>query len=324
MIAPQQKQSISLRISVTDRCQLRCLYCMPPEGIPKCNHSDVLSFEEILRFVRVIKSRFGLSKVHLTGGEPLVRPGIVRLVEMLACEGIEDLALTTNGQCLAPMAHDLKQAGLKRLNLSMDSLDESTYASLSNGGQLDRTLEGVRTALRVGLFPIKLNVVVLRGHNDAEVVSMTRWAIEHNCHIRFLELMPIGYAKKLFRDLFVPTTEVRARLEKSFDLVARPYKTAQSSRNFLVRDAQNREGRVGFITAHSKPFCHGCRRLRLTSTGQLIGCLAREKNLDAKSIIRTNAYDMDEALCETIESALSWKRSDNEFQSSRTMASVGG
>lgn len=324
MIASGQQQSISLRISVTDRCQLRCLYCMPPEGIPKRDHQDILRFEEIVSFVRALKSHYKLSKVHITGGDPLVRPGIVKLVEMLGIEGIEDLAFTTNAQALGSMAHDLKQAGLNRVNISLDSLNEKTYAWLTRGGQLQRTLEGIEAALREGLAPVKLNTVVLRGHNDTEVVNMTRWAIKHRCCIRFLELMPIGCAKTNFQDLFVPTAEVKARLEESFDLKAQPYKTAQSSRNFLARDPQGREGLVGFITAHSEPFCHGCRRLRLTSTGQLIGCLAREKSLDAKSLIRSNAQDMDSALCETIESALALKRSDNKFKSSRTMASVGG
>ncbi len=324
MIASGPQHPISLRISVTDRCQLRCLYCMPPKGVPKRARQDILSFEEILRFVRLVKSHFGLSKVHITGGEPLVRPGIVKLVEMLATEGVEDLALTTNGQCLGPMARDLKLAGLDRVNISLDSLDEKTYALLTRGGQLKCTLEGIQAALREGFSPIKLNTVVLRGHNDGEVINMIRWAMKRRCRIRFLELMPIGCAKESFQDLFVPGCEVRAHLEKSFALRALGYNPGQSSRDFLVCDCDGREGVIGFIMARSRPFCHGCRRLRLTSTGQLVGCLARGQGSDSRSLLRHNTQDMYQALCEIIQSQLLLKRTGGEFDTTRTMASVGG
>ncbi len=324
MICYSKEQPVSLRISVTDRCQLRCLYCMPPEGVPKRARQDILSFEEIVRFVRVVKLHFGLSKVHITGGEPLVRPGIVKLVEMLATEGIEDLALTTNGQCLGPIAQDLKLAGLTRVNISLDSLNDKTYALLTRGGNLKCALEGIQAALREGLSPIKLNTVVLRGYNDAEVTNMARWAIEHRCHIRFLELMPIGFAKGIFRDLFVPASEVQTHLEKPFVLRAMAYNLSQSSRDFLACDCHGGRGVIGFIAGHSRPFCHGCRRLRLTSTGQLIGCLARGQGSDTRSLLRCNAQHMDQALREIIKSGLASKRIRSEFDTTRTMASVGG
>ncbi len=323
MIASGQ-QPISLRISVTDRCQLRCLYCMPPKGVQKRARQDILSFEEILRFVRLVKSHFGLSKVHITGGEPLVRPGIVKLVEMLATEGVRDLALTTNGQCLGPVAQDLKRAGLSRVNVSLDSLNDKTYALLTRGGQLKRTLEGIQAALREGFSSVKLNTVALRGHNDAELTDMARWALDRHCHIRFLELMPIACAKGIFHDLFVPACEVRAHLDERFVFRALSYTPGLSSRDFLVCDSHGRRGVIGFIAARSRPFCRGCRRLRLTSTGQLIGCLARGQGPDIRSLLRCNAQHIDQALHEIIESELALKRTDSEFDTNRTMASIGG
>ncbi len=323
MIA-SRRQPISLRISVTDRCQLRCLYCMPPEGVPKRDHQDILRFEEIVRFVRVLKSHYELSKVHITGGEPLVRPGIVKLVEMLATEGVEDLALTTNGQCLGPMARDLKLAGLDRVNISLDSLDEKTYALLTRGGQLKCTLEGIQAALREGFSPVKLNTVVLRGRNDAEVTNMTHWAIEHHCRIRFLELMPIGCAKENFQNWFVPASEVRTRLERLFTLTAFAHRAGRSSRNFLACDSHGLQGVIGFISPQSEPFCRECRRVRLTSTGQLIACLARGRDLDVRDLLQGDAQHIERAVDKILDSKLAPNRVHNEFDTNRTMASVGG
>lgn len=323
MIASSQ-HPVSLRISVTDLCQLRCSYCMPSEGVEKRAHTDILSFEEILRFVRTVKSRFGLSKVHITGGEPLVRPGVVDLVAMLAAEGIDDLALTTNAQNLGQSAKALKQAGLDRVNISLDSLDEGTFATLTGGGQLKHTLGGIEAALREGFSPIKLNTVVLKGCNDAEVTKMAQWAIERGCRIRFLELMPIGCAKAIFDDLFVPASEVRRRLEKSFVLEALSYTPGQSSRNFIAHDSGGRQGVIGFITARSEPFCSGCRRMRLTSTGQLISCLARGKGRDIRGILRQESERKSQLLEEILTSELLQKRAHDGFDTSRAMASVGG
>jgi len=324
MIAPAKRPPLSLRISVTDRCQQRCIYCMPPEGVTKLNHDDILSFEEIVRFVRLVKSRFSLLKVHLTGGDPLVRPSVAGLVRMLADENVADLALTTNGQLLAETARPLKAAGLHRVNISLDSLDDQTYASLTRGGQIKRVLEGIHAALKEGFSPIKLNTVVLRDHNLAEVVSMARWAIERGCRIRFLELMPIGCAKGIFRESFVPYREVLARLAEDLILEALPHAPGQSSRDFLARDSHGRRGVVGFITAQSRPFCRGCRRMRLTSTGQLISCLARGSGPNIREILRAGDERADRMLGEILASELARKRARVGFDTPHIMASVGG
>ena len=332
MIATNKKQQmtlarehpITLRISVTCRCQLQCLYCRPAGDVSTRSRAEILSFEEILRFVRLLKSHLGLAKVHITGGDPLVRRGIVDLVAMLAAEGITDLALTTNGQALAQMARDLKRAGLRRINISLDSLNNRTFASLTHGGKLKDTLAGIRAALQEGFAPIKLNTVVLRTVNDSEVVTMAQWALDHFCHIRFLELMPVGCAKRIFKNMFVPASEVRRRLEDSLALRALVHAPEQTSRDFAAYDSHGRRGVVGFITAQSAPFCSGCRRLRLTSTGQLISCLARGCGSDVRSLLRSNSQCADQALLKIVESEFEKKRVRAAFDTPHPMGSVGG
>jgi len=324
MIAPLQQQSISLRVSVTDRCQLRCLYCMPSEGVPKCSHHDILRFEEILRFVRVAKSRFGLSKVHITGGEPLVRPGIVELVTMLVAEGIDDLAMTTNAQNLGRFASPLRKAGLHRLNVSLDTLNDRTFASLARGGRVQPVLEGIQAALDEGLSPIKLNTVVLRGYNESEVMDLAVWAIDHGCTIRFLELMPIGCVKSAFEKLFVSASETRCSLEKSFTLEPLDYHPGESTRYFLASDSHQRCGKIGFITPHTDPFCGGCRRLRLTSTGTVISCLARGNGPDTRALLRDGSQSAEEALGDILAAELDSKSVHCGFNTGHAMVTVGG
>lgn len=294
-------QSLSLRISVTDRCQLRCLYCMPNRGVPKVSHEDILSFEEILRFVRAVKSSFDLSKVRITGGEPLVRKGIVSLIHLLKQAHIPDIALTTNGQQLADLASDLKQAGLERINISLDSLNRKTFRMLTYGGELRRTLKGIKAAQDCGLAPLKINTVVMKGYNDNEIVDITRFALDTGCQIRFLELMPISHARAVFHDLFVPTSDVRDRLEQSFTLRSIVCKEGQTSCDFYAYDGRGRHGTVGFISPQTRPFCNACTRLRLTSTGHLISCLARQDGPCIRDFLRTDSSQAIHSLVEVVK-----------------------
>jgi len=314
---------LSLRISVTDRCQLRCVYCMPPGGVPKTGHDAVLSFEEIVRFVRTVRSHFELTKVRITGGDPLARSGIVDLVAMLAAEGVGDLALTTNGQRLAETAGDLKRAGLRRVNVSLDSLDDSTFAALTRGGRPHPTLEGIQAAVRAGLTPVKLNTVVLRGLNDAEVVDVARFGLEAGCEVRFLELMPIGCAGRMFDERFVPTSEVRARIEGQFTLSPLTHRTGASSRDAWASDAGGRSGVIGFVSATTQPFCAGCTRLRLTSTGRLVACLARGDGPDVRRFL-SGGPASDRALQEIVAAEVAGKRARAEFETAHSMAATGG
>lgn len=315
---------LSLRVSVTDRCQLRCLYCMPSVGAPRLSREEVLSFEEIVRFVHVVRRRFALTKVHITGGEPLVRPGITDLVGMLASERIADLALTTNGQRLAELAAELKRAGLRRVNVSLDTLDAGAFRTLTRGGRLEHALEGIEAALHHELAPVKINTVVLRGYNDTEVVELARFALQRGCRVRFLELMPIGYAQAAFDDLFVPTPEVRAHLDRAFTLKPLVHKAGESSRNFLASGRHGREGIIGFISPETQPFCESCTRVRLTSTGRLISCLARGDGPNVRGLLGSDSPRAAEALQELVAMKLNRKRARTAFDTVRPMVAVGG
>ena len=225
---------IALRVSVTDQCRSRCLYCTPAGGTPRFAAKDLLRDEEIVRFVRVMKARFGLTKIRLTGGEPLDRPGIVRLAGMIADEGVGDLALTTNGRRLHEFAADLKQAGLRRVNISLNSLDPATFRAIAGGGEPAEALRGIDAALLAGLAPVKINVTVLRGMNDDEIANIARFGIALGAVVRFIELMPIGPAADRHRELFVPSDEVLRRLKAHFDLRPLPYCPGSSSRDYQV------------------------------------------------------------------------------------------
>lgn len=321
MSAPHADARISLRISVTDRCDLRCVHCMPPGEIEKKPRSGILSFEEIVRFVRTMRAAFGLRKVHLTGGEPLLRTGLADLVAVLAAEGVGNIALTTNGQGLAEAAGELGRAGLCRVNVSLPSLDPEAYAALTRGGELAPAIEGIDAAPAAGLAPVKLNAVVLRGYNDAEVGRIARFGLARGCEVRFLELMPLGAARARFEELFVPESETRSRLAERFDLEPLPVEPAASSRAFLVRDKSALSGRVGFISPVTRPFCAGCRRLRLTAAGHLIGCLARGVGLPVRCLLRAGDGA---GLIEAAGAALGMKRARPPFDSARLMAAVGG
>ncbi len=319
-----QQGPVSLRVSVTNRCQLRCFYCMPVGGALKAARCDILGFEEIIGFVGVLRRHFGMSKVHLTGGDPLVRPGLTDLVAMLAREAIGDLALTTNGQLLAAMAVDLRRAGLARVNISLDSLKPETFRWLTRGGDVCRTLQGLEAALECGLAPVKLNVAVLRNVNSDEVVDIARFGLQRGCEVRFLELMPIGPAAKRFEEWFVSSREVRARLEAAFDLRPAGGQPGGSSRNYVARDGQGRGGIIGFISPHSSPFCDDCRRLRLTADGLLIGCLAQGQGQNIRPLVRGRYAPDVSGLVAAIHSVLSLKRRGRRFDTTNAMVQIGG
>jgi cyclic pyranopterin phosphate synthase len=258
--------------------------------------------------------------VHLTGGEPLVRSGAVELVAMLAREGLADLALTTNGQGLARVAARLRRAGLERVNVSLDSLRPDRFRQATGGGELARTLEGLDAAIRCGLRPVKLNVVVVRGYNLDEIGPLAEFGMRRGCQVRFLELMPIGPAAARFAKWFVPSREVLAGLGETLDL--RPLDSLRprgTTRCYQARSRDGTEGVIGVISSCSAPFCKGCRRLRLTSTGELIGCLARGEGLFVRPLL-----DDEPALAEAVGEVLGLKRGGAGFSSRKIMSSTGG
>jgi len=283
----------------------------------------VLRSEDVLRFVRLIKARFHLAKVHLTGGEPLDRPDIVRLAGLLADEGLEDLAMTTSGQSLAAMAADLRRAGLERINVSLFSLDPRRYSELTGGGELGRTLRGIDAAMDAGLAPLKCNTPVLRGMNDQEVVALARWGLDRGIEVRFIELMPIGPAAKRHRDWFVSSEETLALLRGAFDLAPLPPVPGSSCREFRFAEA-GRTGAVGVISSCTKPFCAGCRRLRLTAGGELIGCLARNSRTSAAALLQTDGPLDEKAVLSKVRAVMREKRVAHGFIDNHLMVRTGG
>jgi len=314
---------ITLRISVTDRCELRCIHCTPAEGVERLAPAQVLRSEDILRFVRLIKAHFRITKVHLTGGEPLDRPDIIRLVGLLAAEGIEDLAMTTSGQSLAELATDLKHAGLQRINVSLFSLEPRRFRQLTGGGELGRTLKGINAALDAGLAPVKCNTPVLRGMNDQEVAALARWGIARGVQVRFIELMPIGPAAKRHRDWFVSSEESLALLRDHFDMEPLPPVPGSSCREFRIMDA-GLMGVVGVISSCTKPFCAGCRRLRLTAGGELVGCLARNSRSSVHALLQADGPLDEREVLSRVRAVMQQKRTHHAFVDNHLMVRTGG
>jgi len=243
---------------------------------------------------------------------------------MLADLCIPDLAMTTNAQGLAQAAQELKRAGLRRVNISLDTLDIEKYRWLTGEGDLGRTLAGIRAAVESRLLPVKLNTVVLRGINDQEVVDLALFALESGCQIRFLEVMPIGPAVDRFDEWFVSSQEVHASLSTAFDLHPIARQGSDSSRDFLARHSSGRTGVIGFVSPCSEPFCEGCRRLRLTAMGSLVGCLAQSKQLDIRDLVKDDDPDTTSQLKHVVREALRVKRSKRRFSEQRALVEIGG
>lgn len=279
-----------LRVSVTDRCNLRCVYCMPPEGVPLLNHEDILRYEEILTVLAAAK-KMGISHVRLTGGEPLVRKDLDQLVRGIAKMGFEDISLTTNGTLLANYAQILKEAGLMRVNVSLDSLRPDRFSRITRTGRVEDALTGIQAAVRAGLGPVKVNVVVMAGWNLDEVADMVRLTLELPVHVRFIEYMPIGPSEGMEELSGVPPDVIMAQISKS--LPGKPEACiapagAGPAQTYRLPGAK---GTIGFISALSKPFCHSCNRLRLTADGKLRPCLASDIEVDVKEVLRSSKQD---------------------------------
>lgn len=303
MVTATSRPALTLRVSVTDRCDLRCRYCVPEQGVALRSREDILSVEEIARVVQAAAHVASPLAVRLTGGEPLVREGIVGLVALIRGSPVCDLALTTNGQLLGLLAAKLKAAGLDRVNVSLDSLKEDRFAALSRGGRLVATLAGIEAALAAGLTPVKLNAVILRGVNEDEIGDLVRFALTRGCTVRFIELMPVGEARGEYREWFLSTDEIRQRLSCEFTLgPRRRIAGGPAVTHEVTCRATGRTGSVGFISPRSHPFCEGCQRLRLTSQGLLRCCLMRTEGVDLKHVLRTGSAPdaLEDALREAV------------------------
>ncbi|WP_333655879.1 GTP 3',8-cyclase MoaA [Dissulfurispira sp.] len=277
-----------MRISIIDRCNLRCIYCMPSEGIKPIEHKDILGYEEIIRIVR-IAAGLGARKIRLTGGEPLIRKDLPYLVSSInSIEGIEDISLTTNGLLLKKYAQSLSSAGLRRVNVSLDSLRPERYREITRGGDINSVLEGIHEAENAGLLPIKINMVPIRGFNDDEIEEFARLTLKTSYNVRFIEFMPIGAKEIWDHEKYISTEEIKERASKIAPLIPVKIRRSGPARYFRFEGAP---GVVGFISPITHHFCNSCNRLRLTSDGKLRPCLFSETEIDLKSAMRCGASD---------------------------------
>ena len=307
-----------LRISLTDRCNLRCIYCMPEKGISdKIHHDDILSLEEMYELIKAFVE-LGIDKIRFTGGEPLVRKNMIELIRKTSkLEGVKDISLTTNGQLLKEMAKPLKEAGLNRVNISLDTLDPEKFKEITRGGDLNTVLEAIDESIKVGLTPIKINTVLIGGFNDNEIknlIDLTKRGID----VRFIELMPIGQAASFAKEKFISNDLI---LETMKELL--PVDREDISSPATYYKLPDASGKVGIINPISCKFCDNCNRLRLTSTGQLKLCLHSNREIDLKSALR-NKEDIKRIITDSIWTKEESHHLEDEQYIDRNMNQIGG
>jgi cyclic pyranopterin phosphate synthase len=318
-----------LRISVTDRCNFRCTYCMPEEGLQWLPRSEVLTFEEIERLARLMVERYGVESIRLTGGEPTVRHGLPRLVAKLAAlqgpHGPVDVAMTTNGATLRQHAAELRAAGLRRLNISLDTLRRDRFAEMTRRDELDRVLDGIDAALEAGYAPVKINTVVQRGVNDDEIVDLATFGRERGVEVRFIEFMPLDASGGWADRSVVGQDEIIARIAAVYPVEQLPARGAAPADRWRYLDGR---GTVGVIPSVTKPFCGDCDRVRLTADGQFRTCLFATEEFDLRGAMR--AGESDDQLAARIERAVGTKWAGHRINQvdfvrpRRSMSQIGG
>ncbi|MES1204326.1 MAG: GTP 3',8-cyclase MoaA [Pseudomonadota bacterium] len=316
LVDRQNRKIDYLRVSVTDRCNYRCTYCLPEEGVPHAARADVLSFEEITRLVACF-TRLGVRRVRLTGGEPTVRRDLPSLVEMLRrLPGIDDLALSTNGHLLVDLARPLRQAGVDRLNVSVDSLRPDRFDRITRGGDLARVLGGIEAARVAGFDDIKINAVAIRGFNDDELAALCDYAWRRGLVPRFIEQMPMAEGALFVPGAFMSAAEIRTAITAAHPgarLSAEPASAARGAgpaRYFRLEGPDGERGRFGLITAMTEHFCDTCNRVRLSASGALHTCLAFDEVTDLRSVLHQAG---DAAVVDTIRAAVAGKRDGHTF-----------
>jgi cyclic pyranopterin phosphate synthase len=334
LIDPFGRRVTDLRVSITDRCNFRCTYCMPEEGMAWLDRHDLLTYEEQARIVRVCVERWGFESVRITGGEPTVRAHLPRLIAMLAPLGV-DIAMTTNGVKLPEMVHDLAEAGLRRINVSLDSLRPEVFHELTRRDDLDRVIAGIDASVEAGLDPVKVNCVVMRGINDDEVVDLARFGRERGVAVRFIEFMPLDADGTWSFDKVVPGHEILERIDAVFPLEGLPVAGAHHSEH--VEPAERFRyadgiGDVGVIASVTEPFCEQCDRIRVTAEGKLRTCLFALDEFDLRGILRGGGSDteVDDALAAEIVRAVGTKWAGHRIgqvdfiRPNRSMSQIGG
>lgn len=314
----------NLRISVTDRCNLRCLYCMPEEGLDWFPKEQILSFEEIERLVKIFAS-LGIKKIRLTGGEPLVRKDLHLLIQKLnAIPQIQDIGMTTNGLLLKKYAQELFESGLKRINISLDSLDPKIFFEMTRRDQLQDVIEAIKEAQRIGFSPIKINLVPMRGMNDHEILEFGHFSRDENLEVRFIEFMPIG-ADEWTLDDVIPTQKIKETLSQIAPLIEVSHDERLPADEFTFADGK---GRVGFISSVTEPFCGSCNRVRITADGKFRTCLFSIEETDFLALLREGKTD--EEIANIIKEKI-WQKEpghlineDAFVKPTRTMSQIGG
>jgi cyclic pyranopterin phosphate synthase len=318
-----------LRVSITDRCNLHCNYCRPKEGISLKGHADILRYEEIIRIVS-IAVKLGLIKVRITGGEPLVRRGFIEFIAALKkINGLQDISLTTNGILLEQYAQDIFDAGIHRINISLDSLNKEKYFQITNGGSLDAVLRGIAKAEQIGFSPIKINAVAIKGFNDDEVLEFAKLSVDKPFQVRFIELMPMGQSIGFGED-YLPMSQLIQKISAKYELEQLKVKESKSAGPATIFRIKGGRGELGFINPVSSHFCSTCNRLRLTADGRLRACLLKEDEIDLKKELSDNCSDA--VLESLIKEAILLKPKHHDLDCSdrhlkkchRDMSEIGG
>jgi cyclic pyranopterin phosphate synthase len=315
-----------LRLSLTDRCNLRCQYCMPAEGLDWLPHAAVMQDDEIIELLSTVFLPLGLRKIRLTGGEPLMRRGLPELVARIAAlPGLSDLALTTNGIFLAGLCERLRAAGLQRLNVSIDSLRADRFAAITRGGDLSKVLAGIARAVAAGFDPVKVNVVIIPGMNDDEVLHFAEWTRQEKVHVRFIEMMHVGDRAFFEERRYVPVEALIAAIRERYPLEASSREVTGNgpARIFEIPGAL---GTIGFISPMSHTFCDACNRIRLTADGQIKACLMRPEEQDLLGLLRRGGSP--EEMQALVRNSLSFKPQHHDWGGDlpiyRTMSRIGG
>jgi len=318
------RQITDLRVSITDRCNFRCVYCRSADPDNHMPHAELLEWDEFERLVRILVG-MGIRKVRVTGGEPLVRPGVENFIARLKALGVHDLSMTTNGYLLADRCKDLIAAGLDRINISLDSLDRAKFERVTRTTTFDDVMAGIDAAHSSRLRPVKVNAVLVRGLNDDEVEAFAAFARERDLIMRFIEFMPLDADRAWRRDLMVPAAEVYRRIATRWPLVPIPHERSETARKYKFEDGR---GEIGLIAPVTQPFCGHCSRIRLTADGKLRTCLFSKDDHDLKFLLRGGASDAE--IAEEIRAVVEEKEKGHRINEpdfrppSRTMVFIGG
>ena len=318
-----------MRVSLTDRCNLRCTYCMPHDFAAWLPSKDLLNTDELIEIIEVAVSQ-GIDEIRLTGGEPMLRPDIVEIVSRISSiKNAPKLSMTTNGLVLAKLAKPLVDAGLRRINISLDTLDRDVFKKMTHRDRIDDVFAGIAAAKEAGLLPVKINTVLLRGVNDGEAVSLLKWALAEDLNLRFIEQMPLDAGGIWNREQLITADEIFAQLSEHFELTPVEYRGSAPAEEFLINGGP---ATVGIIGSVSRPFCGACDRIRITSDGQLRSCLFSMTETDLRSILRSDLSQSEktEALISKFHSTVKAKLpghgiNDPSFiQPTRPMSAIGG